>query len=82
MGTLAVNLSGAFAIGLVAGATTPGSPEATAIIGFLGGYTTYSTWMVETLRLGLVESRPQAMINLTLTLVLGIALTAAGYSLG
>jgi fluoride exporter len=48
VGTLLVNISGALATGL-AGASTL-SPEIRLIVvtGFLGGFTTFSTWMVET----------------------------------
>jgi fluoride exporter len=81
VGTLAVNLSGALLIGLVAGATDLRSVISVAIVGFLGGFTTFSTWMIETIRLGMPALRARAMVNLTLTLVAGVALTAAGYSL-
>lgn len=46
-GTLAVNLTGAFAAGVLVGA---GVDETALLIlgtGFLGAYTTFSTWMVE-----------------------------------
>lgn len=43
LGTFAVNLSGAFLLGLAVGA---GIDEAVPAA-FLGGYTTFSTWMVE-----------------------------------
>jgi CrcB protein len=52
-----------------------------AAIGFLGGFTTYSTWMIETIRLGMPQLRPRAIVNLMATLILGIGLTMAGYSL-
>jgi len=81
VGTLAVNLSGAFLIGLVAGATQLNSTASVAALGFLGGFTTFSTWMIETIRLGMPALRARAVVNLTLTLGAGIALTAAGYSL-
>ena len=51
VGTFAVNLSGAFLLGLIAGARVS---EDTALLlgaGALGGYTTFSTWMLETSRL-------------------------------
>ena len=49
-GTLAVNLSGAFALGAVTGAAL--GDDATRLLGtgFLGAYTTFSTWMLETHR--------------------------------
>jgi CrcB protein len=81
VGTLAVNLAGALLIGLVVGATRLGSMEAIAAVGFLGGFTTFSTWMIETIRLGMPTLKCRAAINLALTLIVGVALTAAGYSL-
>ncbi len=81
VGTLVVNLTGAFTIGIVAGSPLFDPVAATAVISFLGGYTTFSTWMIETIRLGLPDLRARSILNLTLTLVLGVTLTAAGYSL-
>jgi CrcB protein len=46
-GTLLVNLSGAFALGVLAGAGVDGDALLIAGTGFLGAYTTFSTWMVE-----------------------------------
>lgn len=54
-GTLAVNVTGSFALGLVVGAGMHhglGSvPRSVLGTGFLGGYTTFSTFTVETVRL-------------------------------
>jgi CrcB protein len=80
IGTLTVNLTGALLIGLVAG-VGDGSTWAVVALGFLGGFTTFSTWMIETIRLGMVQLRLRAVVNLTVTLTLGIGLTALGYSL-
>jgi CrcB protein len=80
IGTLTVNLTGALLIGLVAG-VGDGSTGALAALGFLGGFTTFSTWMIETIRLGMVQLRLRAVLNLAVTLTLGIGLTAVGYSL-
>lgn len=80
-GTMFVNLSGAFLLGLVVGAGGVTSSWVVALAGFLGGFTTYSTWMVETLRIGLVRLRPLAFINLLGGLVGGVALAVLGYSL-
>jgi CrcB protein len=47
-GSLVVNSLGSLAAGVVAAAhLSPGVAD-TAAIGFLGGFTTFSTWMVET----------------------------------
>jgi CrcB protein len=81
LGTLAVNLAGAFLLGLLAGGDDPHSALNLAGIGFLGGFTTFSTWMIETIRLGIPPLRGRAVANLALTLLAGIMLAAFGYSL-
>jgi fluoride exporter len=55
LSTLLINVSGSSALGALVGAVTAGrlSPAALPLIGtgFLGGYTTFSTFTYETLRL-------------------------------
>jgi CrcB protein len=68
-GTLLVNLTGAFVAGLVTGLAPGSTVLLIAGTGFLGGYTTFSTWMVE--RTYLVTS-----------IVAGLALATAGYVIG
>ena len=46
-GTLIVNLSGAFVLGVVVGAGVSGAALLIVGTGFFGAYTTFSTWMVE-----------------------------------
>jgi CrcB protein len=81
VGTLAVNLSGALLIGVVVGIDDLQSTATLIATGFLGGFTTFSTWMIETIRLGIPPLRSKALINLVITLIAGVALAAAGYSL-
>lgn len=81
VGTLAVNLSGALLIGVVVGIDDLQSSATLIAAGFLGGFTTFSTWMIETVRLGIPPLRGRALFNLMIALTAGVALAAAGYSL-
>lgn len=81
-GTLAVNLTGAFLLGLLVGSGNVDSVAVTAGVGFLGGFTTFSTWMVETVRVGLLPLHARAIANVTVMAVGGLALAAIGYSVG
>lgn len=66
-GTLAVNLSGAFLLGLLGHNFVLGT-------GFVGAYTTFSTWMLETDQL----PRGRAVLNIVGSLALGLAAAALG----
>lgn len=79
LGTMAVNLAGAFALGLVAGLDGVESGPLLAVVGFLGGFTTFSTWMIETIRQGPWSAR--AALNLALPLIGGVAAAALGFTL-
>jgi fluoride exporter len=81
VGTLSVNLLGAFLLGLVAGIDRFDSLPTIAAAGFLAGLTTFSTWMIETIRLGIAPVTRRAVLNLTIPLIAGIALAWIGYSL-
>jgi CrcB protein len=48
LGTLVVNLTGAFVLGALAGADVGGNAYVLAGGALLGAYTTFSTWMLET----------------------------------
>lgn len=80
-GTLAVNLSGAFALGLLHGSGVGGRTAILVGVALLGSLTTFSTWMVETLRV--VQRSPVlAGANLIGSLIAGFALILAGNALG
>jgi CrcB protein len=78
VGTLAVNVSGAFVLGLVAGLALTG--DALLLVGAatLGSYTTFSTWMLETQRLVEEGQSHAAAVNIVLSLAAGIAAVALG----
>jgi CrcB protein len=78
-GTIAVNLSGALAVGLLVGAGVGGDALLLAGTAFLGAYTTFSTWMLEEHELGLTRT---AGAYLALSLAGGLAATGAGWALG
>ena len=81
-GTLTVNVSGAFLLGLLTG-TAPGATVALlAGTAFLGAFTTFSTWMLETDRLGEERQIRTAVANIVVGMLCGLAAAAAGYLLG
>jgi fluoride exporter len=79
LGTLVVNIAGSFGLGLALGFGALESLPVLAAIGFLGGFTTFSTWMIESLGLGLPSMR--AALNLALSLLGGVLAVVAGFML-
>lgn len=85
VGTIAINVTGSFLLGLVAGSVivhaAPVELQAIAGTGFLGGYTTFSTASFETVRL--IQSRRTvlALLNSVGTAVAAIGASAAGLAL-
>jgi fluoride exporter len=81
-GTLAVNLSGAFALGVLTGAGLGGDAYELTGVAVLGSYTTFSTWMYETHRLAEDGRAASAALNVGVSLATGIALAAVGRLVG
>jgi CrcB protein len=82
MGTLVVNLSGAALLGLLAGAALSGDARTIVAGGGLGSYTTFSTWMFESQRLGEAGRSALLWINVVLSLAAGLAALALGHLIG
>jgi CrcB protein len=81
-GTLAVNLSGAFLLGLLVGAEVAGDALLLAGTAALGSYTTFSTWMLEAHRLGEDGELGRMWLNVAGSLVAGLAVAALGKAIG
>ncbi len=82
LGILVVNLTGAFALGVLVGAAIPHGALFIFGTGFMGGYTTFSTWMLESERLGEDGEVILLLANLALSMVLGFGVAALGWYLG
>src|SRR5690606_11844397 len=84
-GTVAVNLVGSFGAGLLIGSfgSISAAPALRAflLIGFLGGFTTFSAFSIETVGLFRDGQAKLAIINILLNNVLGIGLAFVGYAL-
>jgi CrcB protein len=82
VGTLAVNVSGSFALGLLTGLGATGWTLLLAGTALLGSFTTFSTWMFETHRLGEDGEIGLAFVNVALSLAAGLAAGSAGWAVG
>lgn len=78
LGTLTVNISGAALLGLIGGLALSRHAALLADTAFIGSYTTFSTWMLETQRLGEERQLRGAIANLAASIVLGIAAALLG----
>ncbi|MBX7450402.1 fluoride efflux transporter CrcB [Mycolicibacterium sp. 3033] len=81
-GTLVVNISGAFLLGALAGLALP--PHLALLVGtaFVGSYTTFSTWMLETQRLAEERQLVSALANIVVSVALGLLAAWLGHHLG
>lgn len=84
-GTLAVNVIGSFLVGFVAAVTlervmVSANLRAAILIGFCGGFTTFSAFTWETLLLARDGNPIGAIANIAAQVVLGLAAVWAGYT--
>ncbi len=87
MGTFIVNITGSFALGLLIGLALERSPAPPglrnmATIGFLGGYTTFSTLSLESVRLLLEGELGRAAASIIGSVILGLSAAYLGLFLG
>jgi fluoride exporter len=81
-GTLVVNLSGGYALGMLIGLGVRDDALLVLGTGLLGGYTTFSTWMVEAQRLGEDAAWTPMWLYLLGSMLAGLATTGLGWILG
>jgi CrcB protein len=82
LGTLVVNLSGSFALGLLVGLAVAGDALLLVGGGLLGSYTTFSTWMVESQRLGEDGDWGPMLLYLLGSMLAGLAAAGLGWLIG
>lgn len=86
LGTFVINITGSFAIGLLMSAFTERLPHPNLrlllVVGFLGGYTTFSSFEWETLQSARQGSHWLALLNVVGSVVLGYVAAWIGAILG
>jgi CrcB protein len=81
-GTLVVNLTGAFLLGLLVGLAPDDAGFRIAGTGLIGAFTTFSTWSLESHRLVEDGELRGGLANIVVSLILGVALAWVGRRLG
>ena len=77
-GTFMVNVSGAALLGLLGSLALSRHVALVADTAFVGSYTTFSTWMLETQRLSEERQVRRAAMNIVASIVVGIAAARLG----
>jgi fluoride exporter len=81
-GTFAINISGSLVLGLLAGVAVSGNTLVLAGTATIGAFTTFSTWMLETNRLGEDDDRLPLFANVVGSLAAGLLAAYLGQKLG
>ena len=79
VGILAVNLAGSLALGLIAGVALSGEALVIVAGGGIGSFTTFSTWILDSHRLGAAGHARLAWLDVVLSLLAGFAAVAFGH---
>lgn len=82
LGILVVNVSGSLVLGLLAGLALGHDAALVLAVGLVGAYTTFSTWMLDTVAAASRGLVAVAVLNIGASLVVGVAAAAAGRALG
>jgi CrcB protein len=82
VGTLTVNLAGAFLLGLLVGLQIKGYFYSLFGIGFMGAFTTFSTFKLESEQLRRTRKGKSLFGYLTITYLVGVILAFCGLMVG
>jgi fluoride exporter len=87
LGTFVVNITGCLLLGVLFSALTERFAvsvdlRAALTVGFLGAYTTFSTFALETVRLGEDGAAGIALLNVLASVVVGLVAVRVGITLG
>lgn len=83
IGTLVINVAGSLTLGLLSGALTAGYPMLAILgVGLCGGFTTFSTAMLEAAQLLRTHRPGLAAVQAVSMLVLSVAAAALGFAVG
>lgn len=84
-GTWTINILGSLLLGVLLGAAATGAAPARLVAlagtGFCGGFTTFSTFGYETVILAEEDSSLAAVVNVAVSLAVGLAAATAGWYL-
>jgi CrcB protein len=81
-GTLVVNLTGTFVLGLIVGLGAPSRTMEVIGTATIGSYTTFSTWMLESQRPAEAGEAWLTWLNIAAGLLLGLGAVVLGRALG
>ncbi|GGA87026.1 fluoride efflux transporter FluC [Ornithinibacillus halotolerans] len=81
-GTFLVNIIGSFLLGIIINLQVQTSVNLFFGIGFLGSFTTFSTFKIENLSLLNTAKRKQALLYISITYILGIGMAGLGFWIG
>jgi fluoride exporter len=82
LGTFVVNVLGSLCLGVLVGSSVAGAAVLLAGTAFLGSFTTFSTWMLETERLAEGGEGRLAVLNLAISVVAGLGSGIVGWLIG
>lgn len=82
VGTLIINLTGSFLLGLLTGLALTGDALLLAGTATIGSYTTFSTWMFESQRMAESGATRSGLVNIVLSIIFGVGAAALGKTIG